>query len=314
MKIKAAVAFEAAKPLEIDEIELAGPKAGECWCGSPRPASATPTPTRSRGAIPRACSRRARTRGRGRRRGGRPGRHVGGAGRSRDPALHARVSAVQVLSLGQDQPLHHAPRQAGQGPDARRHEPALAQGPDDPPLHGHVDVRERTVLPEIALAKIRHDAPLDKVCLLGCGVTTGIGAVLYTAKVEPGVERGGVRARRRRALGDPGRGDGGRRAHHRDRHEPGEVRAREAVRRHRPLNPADAGNLVEAIVELTGGGVDYSFECIGNVEVMGQALQVPHRGWGQSIIIGVAGAGQEIHARPFLLVTGRSWRGRRSAA
>jgi len=168
---------------------------------------------------------------------------------------------------------------------------------------------EATVLPEIAVAKIRKDAPLDKVCLLGCAVTTGIGAVLHTAKVEPGstvavfglggvglsVVQGAVMAGAERIIGidlNP--------------------RKFELARKFGAteyLNPQDVGDVVQAIVDATDGGVDYSFECIGNVDVMGQALACTQRGWGQSIIIGVAGAGEEIHARPFLLVTGRSWRG-----
>ena len=168
---------------------------------------------------------------------------------------------------------------------------------------------ERTVLPEIALAKIRRDAPLDKVCLFGCAVTTGIGAVLYTAKVEPGasvavfglggvglsVVQGAVLAGAERIIAIDTN--------------PAKFALAQQFGATDTLNPAEVADVVEAVVELTGGGVDYSFECIGNVEVMGQALQVAHRGWGQSIIIGVAGAGEEIHARPFLLVTGRSWRG-----
>jgi len=168
---------------------------------------------------------------------------------------------------------------------------------------------EATVLPEIALAKIRPDAPLDKVCLFGCAVSTGIGAVLYTAKAEPGsivavfglggvglsVIQGAVLAGAEQIIAIDTN--------------PAKFPLAKQFGATHTLNPRDTANLVEAVLELSGGGVDYSFECIGNVEVMGQALQVAHRGWGQSIIIGVAGAGQEIHARPFLLVTGRSWRG-----
>jgi S-(hydroxymethyl)glutathione dehydrogenase/alcohol dehydrogenase len=168
---------------------------------------------------------------------------------------------------------------------------------------------ERTVLPEIALAKIRSDAPLDKVCLLGCAVTTGIGAVLHTAKVEPGssvavfglggvglsVIQGAVMAGAERIIAvdlNPAKFELARR-----------FGATEFV------NPSEVKDLAQSIVDRTDGGVDYSFECVGNVELMGQALACTQRGWGQSIIIGVAGAGEQIHARPFLLVTGRSWRG-----
>jgi S-(hydroxymethyl)glutathione dehydrogenase/alcohol dehydrogenase len=167
-----------------------------------------------------------------------------------------------------------------------------------------------TVLPEIAVAKIRDDAPFDKVCYIGCGVTTGIGAVINTAKVEPGanvvvfglggiglnVVQGARMAGARMIVGvdvNPAR----------------EALARKFGATHF-VNPRDlTGDLVPCLVELTGGGADYSFECIGNVDVMRQALECCHRGWGVSVIIGVAGAGQEISTRPFQLVTGRVWKG-----
>ena len=167
-----------------------------------------------------------------------------------------------------------------------------------------------TVLPEIALAKIRKDAPMDKVCYIGCGVTTGIGAVINTAKVEPGsrvvvfglggiglnVIQGARMVGASQIVGvdlNP---------------------ARQTIAQHFGMthfvNPNEVkGDLVAHLVELTGGGADYSFECIGNVKVMRQALECCHRGWGVSVIIGVAGAGQEISTRPFQLVTGRVWKG-----
>jgi S-(hydroxymethyl)glutathione dehydrogenase/alcohol dehydrogenase len=171
-----------------------------------------------------------------------------------------------------------------------------------------------TVLPEIALAKIRPDAPFDKICYVGCGVTTGIGAVIYTAKVEPGANvvvfgLGGIGlnvVQGARMVGadmiigvdvNP---------------------AREALGRKLGMthfvNPNDMkgdvkDDLVAHLVELTKGGADYSFECVGNVKLMRQALECCHRGWGVSVIIGVAGAGQEIATRPFQLVTGRVWKG-----
>ena len=167
-----------------------------------------------------------------------------------------------------------------------------------------------TVLPEIAVAKIREDAPFDKVCYIGCGVTTGIGAVINTAKVEAGANvvvfgLGGIGLNviqgarlvgankiigvdlnpRRRALA-------------------------EKFGMTHFVNPKEVeGDLVPYLVSLTDGGADYSFECVGNVELMRQALECCHRGWGESIIIGVAGAGQEIRTRPFQLVTGRIWKG-----
>jgi S-(hydroxymethyl)glutathione dehydrogenase/alcohol dehydrogenase len=167
-----------------------------------------------------------------------------------------------------------------------------------------------TVLPEIALAKIRSDAPFDKVCYIGCGVTTGIGAVINTAKVEPGanvvvfglggiglnVIQGARMAGAAMIVGvdiNPAR----------------EALARSFGMTHF-VNPKDVkGDLVPHLVELTKGGADYSFECVGSVDLMRQALECCHRGWGESIIIGVAGAGQEIKTRPFQLVTGRVWKG-----
>jgi len=167
-----------------------------------------------------------------------------------------------------------------------------------------------SVLPEIALAKIREDAPFDKVCYIGCGVTTGIGAVIFTAKVEPGANvvvfgLGGIGLNviqgARLAGADMIIGvdiNAGR-----------ERLARQFGMTHF-VNPQQLkGDLVAQLVELTRGGADYSFECIGNVQVMRQALECCHRGWGQSIIIGVAASGQEISTRPFQLVTGRVWRG-----
>jgi len=166
-----------------------------------------------------------------------------------------------------------------------------------------------SVMPEIALAKIRPDAPFDKVCYIGCGVTTGLGAVMNTAKVEPGsnvaifglggiglnVIQGARIAGADRIIGVDLNGDK-------------QVLA-EKFGMTDFINPTEVGDTVAAIVDLTDGGVDYSFECIGNVDVMRQALECCHKGWGESIIIGVAGAGQEISTRPFQLVVGRVWRG-----
>jgi len=166
-----------------------------------------------------------------------------------------------------------------------------------------------TVLPEIAVAKIRPDAPFDKVCYIGCGVTTGIGAVINTARVEPGATvavfgLGGIGLN----VIQGARLVGADRIIGVDLN-PGKVPLAERFGMTDFINPKDVDDVVAAIVELTGGGVDYSFECIGNVHVMRQALECCHKGWGESIIIGVAGAGEEISTRPFQLVTGRSWRG-----
>jgi S-(hydroxymethyl)glutathione dehydrogenase/alcohol dehydrogenase len=165
------------------------------------------------------------------------------------------------------------------------------------------------VVPEIALAKIRPDAPFDKVCYIGCGVTTGVGAVLFTAKVEAGanvvvfglggiglnVIQGAKMVGADKIIGidiNPAR----------------EAMARRFGMTHF-IAPKDVPDVVDAIVQLTDGGADYSFECIGNTTTMRQALECCHKGWGQSVIIGVAGAGQEIATRPFQLVTGRVWKG-----
>ena len=167
-----------------------------------------------------------------------------------------------------------------------------------------------TVLPEIALAKIREEAPFDKVCYVGCGVTTGIGAVINTAKVEPGSNCRGVRPRRHRPQCDAGPQARRRQHDRRRRHEPARKEWGEKFGMTHFVNPGEVeGDLVPYLVDLTGGGADYSFECIGNVDLMRAALECCHKGWGESVIIGVAGAGQEIATRPFQLVTGRVWRG-----
>jgi S-(hydroxymethyl)glutathione dehydrogenase/alcohol dehydrogenase len=167
-----------------------------------------------------------------------------------------------------------------------------------------------TVLPEIALAKIREDAPFDKVCYIGCGVTTGIGAVINTAKVEPGANvvvfgLGGIGLNviqgARMAGADKIIGVD---------INPARKALAERFGMTHFVNPKEVeGDLVPYLVALTDGGADYSFECVGNVDLMRQALECCHRGWGVSVIIGVAGAGQEIKTRPFQLVTGRVWKG-----
>jgi S-(hydroxymethyl)glutathione dehydrogenase/alcohol dehydrogenase len=169
---------------------------------------------------------------------------------------------------------------------------------------------EYTVVPEISLAKIDPAAPLEKVCLLGCGVTTGIGAVHNTAKVTPGstvavfglggiglaVIQGAVMAKAARIIGVD--------------LNPSKFPLAMQMGATECVNPKDHDRPIQdVLVELTDGGVDYSFECIGNVDVMRAALECCHKGWGESTIIGVAGAGQEIRTRPFQLVTGRVWRG-----
>lgn len=167
-----------------------------------------------------------------------------------------------------------------------------------------------TVLPEIAVAKIREDAPFDKVCLIGCGVTTGIGAVINTAKVEPGSNvvvfgLGGVGLNVIQAA----RMVGANMIVGVDLN-PDKREMAEKFGMTHFVNPREVeGDLVPYLVDLTKGGADYSFECIGNINVMRQALECCHKGWGVSVIVGVAGAGQEISTRPFQLVTGRVWKG-----
>ena len=167
-----------------------------------------------------------------------------------------------------------------------------------------------TVLPEIAVAKIRADAPFEKVCYIGCGVTTGIGAVINTAKVEPGANvvvfgLGGIGLN----VVQGARMVGANKIIGVDLNPKRKALAEKFGMTHF-VNPKEVGgDLVAHLVNLTDGGADYSFECIGNVEVMRQALECCHRGWGVSVIIGVAGAGQEIKTRPFQLVTGRVWKG-----
>ncbi len=167
-----------------------------------------------------------------------------------------------------------------------------------------------TVVPEIALARIREDAPFDKVCYIGCGVTTGIGAVINTAKVEPGANvvvfgLGGIGLN----VVQGARMAGANMIVGVDLNPARKALAEKFGMTHF-VNPKEAGkDLVAHLVNLTKGGADYSFECIGNVDVMRQALECCHKGWGVSVIIGVAGAGQEIKTRPFQLVTGRVWKG-----
>jgi S-(hydroxymethyl)glutathione dehydrogenase/alcohol dehydrogenase len=213
--------------------------------------------------------------------------------------LHPRTNLCQAIRATQGQGLM---------PDGTTRFSARGE----PLLHymGTSTFSNHTVVPEIALAKIRSDAPFDKVCYIGCGVTTGIGAVINTAKVEPGSRvvvfgLGGIGlnviqgARLVGAAQIVGVDLNGNKRSLAERFGMTDF-----------VNPTEvSGDLVAHLVELTGGGADYSFECIGNTTTMRQALECAHKGWGESVIIGVAGAGQEISTRPFQLVTGRVWRG-----
>jgi len=183
---------------------------------------------------------------------------------------------------------------------------------DGTPIHHYMGCStfaNHTVVPEIALAKVRKDAPFDKICYIGCGVTTGIGAVAFTMKVEPGstvavwglggiglnVIQGAKMVGASRIIGVD--------------INPDKVALAKQFGMTDFVNPNEVDDIVGHLVEITGGGLDYTFECIGNVNTMRQALEACHKGWGESCIIGVAGAGQEISTRPFQLVTGRSWKG-----
>ena len=310
MKIQAAVAWEAGKPLEIEQVDLAAPQQGECLVrlaatGVCHTDAYTLSGRDPEGLFPVLL-----------------GHEGAGVVEELGPGVRSLEVGDHVIPLyipecrecryclsGRTNLCVRLRATQGQGvmPDGTSR--LSCNGKTLHHYMGTSTFAECTVLPEIALAKVRKDAPLDRICLLGCAVTTGIGAVLHTARVEPGssvavfglggvglsVVQGAVMAGAERILAvdtNAAKFDLARQFGATD-----------------VLDPSTLGDTAETIVELTGGGVDYSFECVGNVDLMGTALASTARGWGQSIIIGVAGAGEEIHARPFLLVTGRSWRG-----
>jgi S-(hydroxymethyl)glutathione dehydrogenase / alcohol dehydrogenase len=311
MEVKAAVAHEARKPLQIETVQLEGPKAGEVLVEIKATGVCHTDEFTLSGADPEGLF----------------------------PAVLGHEGAGVVVEVGPDVrslqkgdpviPLYT--------PECRECESCLSQktnlctairstqgqgvmpdGTSRISLNGEKlyhymgtsTFATHTVLPEIAVAKIREDAPFDKVCYIGCGVTTGIGAVVNTAKVEPGSNvvifgLGGIGLNVIQGCRMVGA----------DRIvgvdiNPHKKPLAEKFGMTHFVNPNEVEeDLVPYLVNLTGGGADYSFECIGNVEVMRQALECAHRGWGESIIIGVAGSGQEISTRPFQLVTGRVWRG-----
>ncbi|NRA01796.1 MAG: S-(hydroxymethyl)glutathione dehydrogenase/class III alcohol dehydrogenase [Myxococcales bacterium] len=310
MKIEAAVAWEPGKPLEVEQIELEGPRDGECLVrlaatGVCHTDAFTLSGRDPEGLFPVVFGHE----GAGVVEELGPGVTEVAVGDHVIPLYIPECRQCRYCLSGRTNLCVVLRETQGKGlmPDGSSR---LSRGGKQ--IHHYMGTStfaEYTVVPEIALASIRKDAPLDKVCLLGCGITTGIGAVLNTARVEPGssvavfglggiglsVIQGAVMVGADRIIGidvNPGKFELARRLGATDL-----------------LDPAETGDIVEAIVEMTQGGVDYSFECIGNVEVMGQALACTARGWGQAVIIGVAGAGEEIHARPFLLVTGRRWLG-----
>ncbi len=295
MKTRAAVAWEAGKPLEHRRSRSRGAEEGRgAGAASSRPASATPTRTRCRAPIPKARSRRSSVT-----RAAAIVEEVGAGVKSvkrrrpRDPALHARVQAVQVLQVGQDEPLRGDSRDAGQGPDARRHEPLLEEQEADLALHGHVDVLRVHGAARDRAREDRARRRRSRRCACSAAASRpGIGAVLNTAKVKPGstvavfglggvglsVIQGAVMAKAERIIAvDINRGK--------------EEMAR-ALGATDFLNPKNYDKPIQqVIVELTDWGVDYSFECVGNTQLMRAALECCHRGWGESIIIGVAGVG-----------------------
>ncbi len=311
MDVKAAVAFEAAKPLQIETVQLEGPKAGEVMVeihatGICHTDEFTLSGADPEGLFPAILGHEG---------AGvvvevgpevqsvKPGDHViplyTPECRQCEYCLSGKTNLCQAIRVTQGQ---------GVMPDGSSR---FSLG-GEKLFHymGTSTFSNYTVLPEIAVAKIREDAPFDKVCYIGCGVTTGLGAVMNTAKVEAGASvvifgLGGIGLnviQGCRIVGcdiivgvDTN---------------PDKQALAEKFGMTHFVNPNQVeGDLVAYLVDLTKGGADYSFECIGNVDVMRQALECCHKGWGESIIIGVAGAGREIATRPFQLVTGRVWRG-----
>jgi S-(hydroxymethyl)glutathione dehydrogenase/alcohol dehydrogenase len=311
MKTRAAVAWEAGKPLTIEDVELAGPKAGEVLVrivatGVCHTDAFTLSGADPEGLFPAILGHE----------GGGIVEEVGAgvtsvkAGDHVIPLYTPECGKCKFCTSGKTNLCQAIRATQGKGlmPDGTSRFSIKGK----PVLHymGTSTFSEYTVLPEIALAKINPKAPLDKVCLLGCGITTGIGAVLNTAKVTPGssvavfglggiglsVVQGAVMAKAGRIIAIDTN--------------PSKWEMAKALGATDFINPREYDRpLQQVIVDLTDGGVDYSFECIGNVNIMRSALECCHKGWGESIIIGVAGAGQEISTRPFQLVTGRVWRG-----
>jgi len=311
MKTRAAVAWEAGKPLEITEIDLEGPKAGEVLVrivatGVCHTDAYTLSGVDPEGLFPAILGHE----------GGGIVEEVGPGVTSLAPGDHViplyipECKTCNFCTSGKTNLCQSVRATQGKGlmPDATSR--FSHNGKSIFHYMGTSTFSEYTVVPEISLAKINKNAPLDKVCLLGCGITTGIGAVLNTAKVEAGstvavfgmggiglsVVQGAVMAKAKRIIAidiNPDKFEFAK-----------QLGATDCV------NPKDYDvPIQQVIVDMTNGGVDYSFECVGSVELMRAALECCHKGWGESVIIGVAGAGEEIATRPFQLVTGRVWRG-----
>ncbi|MES2148230.1 MAG: S-(hydroxymethyl)glutathione dehydrogenase/class III alcohol dehydrogenase [Pseudomonadota bacterium] len=310
MKTRAAVAWKAGAPLSIEEVELEGPRAGEVLVeimatGICHTDAFTLSGADPEGLFPAIL-----------------GHEGAGVVRDTGPGVSSVRRDDHVIPLytpecrqckfclSRKTNLCQAIR-ATQGRGLMPDATSRFSIDGKPLLHymGTSTFSNFIVVPEIALAKVRPDAPFDTICYIGCGVTTGVGAVLFTAKVEAGANvvvfgLGGIGLNVIQAA----RMVGANKIIGVDLNP-----QREAIARRFGMtdfiNPGQVGNVVDAIVALTDGGADYSFECIGNVHTMRQALECCHKGWGQSIIIGVAAAGQEIATRPFQLVTGRVWKG-----
>ena len=311
METRAAVAHEAGKPLTIETVTLAGPKDGEVLVeikatGICHTDEFTLSGADPEGLFPAILGHE----------GAGVVVEVGAGVTSVKPGDHViplytpECRQCEYCLSGKTNLCQAIRETQGRGvmPDGTSR---FSMG-DDSIFHymGTSTFANHTVLPEIALAKVREDAPFDKICYIGCGVTTGIGAVINTARVEPGANcvvfgLGGIGLNVIQGLRLVGADiivgvD----------LNPAKRELAEAFGMTHFVNPSEVeGDLVPYLVDLTGGGADYSFECIGSVDVMRQALECCHKGWGESIIIGVAGAGQEIATRPFQLVTGRVWRG-----
>ena len=311
MKARAAVAVEAGHPLVIEEIDVAAPKAGEVLVqmvatGVCHTDAFTLSGDDPEGLFPCVLGHEG---------GGivvdvgegvttlSPGDHV-------IPLYTAECGQCKFCLSGKTNLCSAVRATQGQGvmPDGTRR--FSLNGKSLYHYMGTSTFSEYSVIAEVSLAKISPAAPLDKVCLLGCGVTTGIGAVINTAKVEPGatiavfglggiglsVIQGAVMAKAGRIIAVDTN--------------PSKFEMATLLGATDRINPKDhSGPISEVLIDMTDGGVDYSFECVGNVNLMREALECCHKGWGESIIIGVAGAGQEISTRPFQLVTGRVWRG-----
>lgn len=311
MEVKAAVAYEAGKPLAIETVQLEGPKAGEVLVeikasGVCHTDAYTLSGKDPEGLFPAILGHEGAgivvEVGKGVT-SVKPGDHViplyTPECRQCEYCLSRKTNLCQAIRATQGRGLM---------PDG-----SSRFSIDGKMLHHYMGTStfaNYTVLPEIAVAKIREDAPFDKVCYIGCGVTTGIGAVIYTAKVEPGARvvvfgLGGIGLN----VIQGARMVGASQIVGVDLN-PAKRALAEKFGMTDFVNPKEVeGDLVQYLVDLTKGGADYSFECIGNVNVMRQALECCHKGWGVSTIIGVAGAGEEIRTRPFQLVTGRVWMG-----